>query len=60
MSANRGAGTFGDVRYVQRLATAGGKAPPIGCDAGTVGGATSVRYTAEYYFYSGPAARADR
>jgi hypothetical protein len=60
VSENRGAGTLGDVRYVQRLATAGGKAPSGGCDAGAVGAAASVPYTAEYYFYSGPPARADR
>ncbi|HLK88770.1 MAG TPA: DUF3455 domain-containing protein [Polyangia bacterium] len=58
VSANRGAGTFDDVRYVQRLGTAGGKAPPVGCDAGAVGAAASVPYTADYYFYSGPPAPA--
>jgi hypothetical protein len=60
VSSNQGAGTFGDVRYVQRLATTGGKAPGAGCDAGAVGSALSVSYTAEYYFYAGPPAQADR
>ncbi len=58
ISSNRGAGIFSDVRYVQRLAITGGKAPAAGCDAAAVGSAASVSYTAEYYFYSGPPANA--
>ncbi|HVV49040.1 MAG TPA: DUF3455 domain-containing protein, partial [Polyangia bacterium] len=52
-TSNRGAGTFAGIGYVQRLATAGGKAPATGCDAAAVGKTLRVDYTAEYYFYGG-------
>ncbi|MFB9239810.1 DUF3455 domain-containing protein [Plantactinospora siamensis] len=47
-TANRGTGIFGQVSYVQRLATSGGAAPAGGCAAGAT---TGVPYRAEYRFY---------
>jgi hypothetical protein len=45
---NRGDGVFGQVTYVQRLATSGGVAPTGGCaDGQTVG----VPYSAQYRFF---------
>ena len=58
VTSNRGAGTFADVTYVQRLATSGGKAPATGCDAGASGTTREVSYAAEYYFYAGSPAQA--
>jgi TRAP-type mannitol/chloroaromatic compound transport system substrate-binding protein len=55
--SNRGTGTFSDVTYVQRVGTAGGKAPAGGCDAAAPG-TREVSYTAEYYFYAGSPAQA--
>jgi len=55
VSSTAGSGIFSDISYVQRLSTAGGKAPATGCDATTVGTETRVAYTAEYYLYSGGA-----
>ena len=46
-----------DVSYVQRLNTAGGKAPATGCDATTVGTETRAGYTADYYFFTAAAPR---
>jgi hypothetical protein len=51
-SSTSGTGVFTDVSYVQRLNTAGGKAPSTGCDATTVGGETRVDYAADYYFFT--------
>ncbi|MFI6098413.1 DUF3455 domain-containing protein [Lentzea sp. NPDC051213] len=45
--STRGAGVFGGVSYVQRLATKGGLAPTGGCQEGTQ---TSVHYEALYTF----------
>jgi len=53
VSSNSGTGAFSDVTYVQRLSTAGGKAPAIGCDATTDGMEARVGYSAEYYFFAG-------
>jgi hypothetical protein len=47
-SKNRGAGLFGKVTYVQRLATSGGAAPTGSCTDGQTSG---VPYRAEYRFY---------
>lgn len=47
-SRNRGAGEFGAVTYVQRLATSGGAAPAGACAEGDT---TGVPYRAEYRFY---------
>ena len=44
------AGMFAGVKSVQRLDTAGGKAPAGGCDAGSAGQVTKVPYTAVYSF----------
>jgi hypothetical protein len=48
-----GGGMLGNVRYVQRLDTAGGKAPASGCDAGHAGATSDVPYTATYVFFTG-------
>jgi hypothetical protein len=53
-----GAGLLSDVAYVQRLDTAGGRAPATGCDASTVGTDTRADYAADYYFYTGGGASA--
>jgi hypothetical protein len=45
---SRGAGVFGGVTFIQRLATVGGLAPAGGCQAGQT---TAVRYTAVYRFF---------
>ncbi len=45
---SRGAGVFGGVTFIQRLATTGGVAPAGACTAGQT---TAVRYTAVYRFY---------
>jgi hypothetical protein len=47
-SSNRGPGIFGQVTYVQRLATSGGTAPATGC---TAGANLSVPYRALYRFF---------
>ncbi|MEU7906789.1 DUF3455 domain-containing protein [Actinoplanes sp. NPDC049118] len=44
----RGPGVFGDVTYIQRLATVGGVAPATACAAGQT---TSVPYRAVYRFF---------
>lgn len=44
----RGAGVFGGVTFIQRLATKGGVAPAGACAAGDV---KSVQYTAVYRFF---------
>ena len=46
---NHGAGQFGSVTYVQRLATKGGLAPKGPCADGT---RVSVPYSASYLFYT--------
>jgi hypothetical protein len=45
---SRGAGVFGGVTFIQRLATVGGVAPAGTCTAGQT---TAVRYTAVYRFF---------
>ena len=45
---SRGAGTFGGVTFIQRLATVGGVAPAGACTAEQT---TAVRYTAVYRFF---------
>ena len=49
--SNEGAGTLANVRYIQRLDTAGGVAPQAGCDAEHAGIEARVRYSASYDFY---------
>lgn len=46
-----GGGAIGTARDVQRLDTAGGKAPAGGCSAATAGALARVPYTAVYKFY---------
>lgn len=49
-----GAGVFAGVTFVQRLQTVGGLAPDAAeCDADHVDEVAEVRYSAQYYFYSG-------
>jgi hypothetical protein len=47
----QGTGLLTRVKNIQRVATAGGKAPATGCDAAHAGAETRVDYTATYYFY---------
>lgn len=46
-----GTGVFSQTRSIQRLHTAGGKAPAEGCTRDQVGKELRVPYTAHYYFY---------
>jgi hypothetical protein len=46
------AGTFSNVRSIQRVNTVGGVAPKGGCSASTAGTAARINYTADYYFYT--------
>ena len=48
---HEGNGIFSQVTSIQRLETAGGKAPAGGCDQSSVGKQVRVPYTAVYYFY---------
>ena len=48
-----GAGVFSNVTFIQRVATANGKAPPGGCGADNVATEMRVAYSADYYFYTG-------
>jgi hypothetical protein len=50
-TGHAGQGRMSDVTFIQRLETAGGKAPATGCDASHVGETARVDYTATYYFY---------
>jgi hypothetical protein len=56
-TSTSGHGRFSDVTFIQRLATRGGKAPASGCDAAHNGAELPVTYRADYYFYSGAAAK---
>lgn len=51
-----GQGAFAQVTHVQRLETAGGKAPSSGCDAGRLGEKALVPYTSSYFLYRPAAA----
>jgi hypothetical protein len=46
-----GSGAMTGVTYIQRVATSGGVAPAMGCDAGNVGSKQIVRYQSDYIFY---------
>jgi hypothetical protein len=48
---NQGTGIFAHTVSIQRLNTAGGKAPVDGCSASETGKELRVPYTAQYYFY---------
>ncbi|TMA17265.1 MAG: DUF3455 domain-containing protein [Deltaproteobacteria bacterium] len=49
--STEGAGALANVKYVQRLDTAGGVAPPVGCDREHAGNEARVLYSANYDFY---------
>src|SRR5712692_2155209 len=49
--ANQGTGIFSTTTYIQRLDTAGGRAPADGCDQAHAGQEQRVDYTATYAFY---------
>jgi Protein of unknown function (DUF3455) len=49
--SNEGAGALASVKYIQRLDTKGGLAPPAGCDAEHAGTEARVEYSANYDFY---------
>jgi Protein of unknown function (DUF3455) len=50
--SSAGDGMFGSVLFIQRLRTAGGKAPTTGCDQSSAGNEARTPYTAEYRFYA--------
>lgn len=50
-------GRFGQITFIQRLSTKGGKAPAGGCDAAHDGAELRVDYSADYYFYAGGASK---
>jgi Protein of unknown function (DUF3455) len=47
-----GNGVFSAVQSIQRLHTAGGKAPITGCNQAYAGTEARVAYSADYYFYA--------
>jgi hypothetical protein len=49
--AASGSGIFANVRFVQRLHTAGGAAPKTGCGQASAGQEVRVAYSADYWFY---------
>ncbi|WP_394831403.1 DUF3455 domain-containing protein [Pendulispora rubella] len=49
--SHEGTGSLGQAKFIQRIATAGGKAPEGGCDEASVGFEKRIPYNAEYYFY---------
>ena len=49
--ANSVQGAMSGVTYIQRVATMGGVAPAMPCDAGTAGSKKIVKYQADYIFY---------
>jgi len=49
--ATEAAGAFSQVKSIQRIDTAGGKAPSVGCDAAHAGAVVRVPYSAIYYLY---------
>ena len=49
--SNRGAGTFADAKFVQRLATVGGVAPADACTEATLNNQARIPYSATYIFY---------
>ena len=46
-----GSGVLSGTKSIQRIKTAGGNAPPEGCDASHAGAVVRVPYTAVYRFY---------
>jgi uncharacterized protein DUF3455 len=49
--ATSGSGVFANVRFIQRLNTVGGNAPPQGCNQASAGTEVRVSYSADYWFY---------
>src|SRR6266403_1539930 len=49
--SNEGAGAFAGVKYIQRVDTVGGVAPPAGCDAAHADAEARADYSANYDFY---------
>jgi uncharacterized protein DUF3455 len=49
--APSGSGVLGNITHIQRLETAGGKAPSTGCDAEHIGAKALVPYKSNYFFY---------
>lgn len=47
-----GVGVFSGITSIQRLHTAGGKAPSAGCEKNYLGTEVRVAYSADYYFYT--------
>ena len=50
-ATSSGIGLFGKVKYIQRVATSGGRAPAA-CKVAEVGKIARIGYMAEYYFYT--------
>ena len=50
-NAAMGAGAMAGVSYIQRVATQGGVAPAMACDAAAKGNRQIVKYQADYIFY---------
>ena len=46
-----GSGAMTGITYIQRVATVGGVAPAMACDAGNAGSKQIVRYQSDYIFY---------
>lgn len=49
---HEGEGIFGNISSIQRVDTAGGKAPATGADAAHAGQEARIPYTAVYYFHT--------
>jgi len=49
--SNEGTGALAHAKFIQRIATSGGKAPEGGCDEASVGIEKRIPYNADYYFY---------
>ena len=50
--SNGAQGSFSKVMSVQRVNTAGGMAPKVGCSESNAGTPVRVPYTADYYFFT--------
>jgi len=50
--SHSGAGQFAEIAFIQRIDTAGGLAPPGGCEPARQGSETRVPYSATYLFYA--------
>src|SRR5437899_10113760 len=46
------AGAFSKVTSIQRVNTAGGAAPRVGCSQAAAGALARIDYTADYYFFT--------